>query len=125
MTYRLNSAFAGQLHEADFCSISDPETVKPELRKEKRCSRRITYEEPVVLETKDGKMIGAVVMNYGKDGLYFESDLKAPQGTILRIRNETTLACSKEGGCRAEVRWSRRLPEQATDYQFGTGVRYC
>jgi hypothetical protein len=94
-------------------------------RKEKRCSTRFVHEEPVVLETQEGDLIGAVVMNYSKNGLYFESDLNAHQGVIVRIRNEATLASPNGGGCCAEVRWSRRLGEKTTEYLYGTGVRYC
>ena len=125
MTRGIETSCAGRLEEADFCSFSDQDGQKPILRSDKRHSMRFIHEEPVVLETQEGKLIGAVVMNYSKNGLYFESDLKTPKGTRLRIRNESTLACQNGGGCFAEVRWSQQLREHTADYQYGTGVRYC
>jgi hypothetical protein len=95
------------------------------LPREKRQATRFIHEEPVILETKKGDLIGAVVMNYSKNGLYFESNLKVHQGVILRIRNEATLASLNDGGCCAEVRWSKRLGEESAEYRYGTGVRYC
>ena len=125
MTRSVGTSCAGRLEEANFCSFYDEDGQKPILRGEKRRSMRFSHEEPVVLETPEGNLVGAVVMNYGKNGLYFESDLKPPQGARLRICNETTLACPSEGGCTAEVRWSRRLRKHTTEYEYGTGVRYC
>ncbi|MGD9329779.1 MAG: hypothetical protein PVJ53_00635 [Desulfobacterales bacterium] len=114
-----------RLQEANFCSVHNRAKKAPHWGLEKRRSERFFLEEPVVLETQEGQLIGAVVMNYGQSGLYFESDFKAPRGTILHIRNESTLAHPEDGGCCAEVRWSKRLRQQDTDYHYGTGVRYC
>jgi hypothetical protein len=113
------------LHEADFCSFFGHDDKPTTLRKEKRRSIRFSHEEPVILETQNGDLIGAVVMNYGKNGLYFESNLNVEPGVVLRIRNESTLACPDRGGCCAEVRWSKRLGAPPADYKYGTGVRYC
>jgi hypothetical protein len=125
MTRSMGTSCGGRLQEADFCSFYDRNDQDSTLRSEKRRALRFMLEEPVVVETQDGELIGAVVMNYGKNGLYFESDLKTSQGTRLRIRNESTLACPSRGGCFAEVRWSKRLETHKTDYEYGTGVRYC
>lgn len=116
---------AGPLQEASFYAFHRHDDHRIVLQKEKRRATRFVHEEPVVLETQEGDLVGAVVMNYSKNGLYFESDLEVPQGVIVRIRNEATMACSKGGGCRAEVRWSKRLREASRDYLYGTGVQYC
>jgi hypothetical protein len=92
---------------------------------EKRATTRFPHEEPIILETENGQLIGAIVRNYGQSGLYFESDFRAPRGSIVRIRNESTLACLKTGGCNAEVRWTRPLTGAQTDYHFGTGAQFC
>ena len=125
MTRSMETSCGGRLQEADFCSFYDRSDQNSTLRSEKRRAIRFIHEEPVVLETQEGHLIGAVVMNYGKNGLYFESDLKTPRGMRLRIRNESTLACPSGGGCFAEVRWSKRLEKHNTEYEYGTGVRYC
>lgn len=125
MTSSMETFCMGRLQEAEFCSFYDHDGQTSTLCNEKRGSMRFIHEEPVVLETQEGRLIGAVVMNYGKNGLYFESNLDTPQGTRLRICNEATLACLDEGGCYAEVRWSKQLGVHATEYQYGTGVCYC
>lgn len=125
MTRNAGTSSAGRLQEANFCSFHAPDDRLPGNRTEKRRATRFIHEEPVVLETQDGHLFGAVVMNYSKNGLYFESDLNVHQGVIVRIRNEATLANPDSGGCFAEVRWSRRLGEKPTEYHFGSGARYC
>lgn len=125
MTRTAGTSNAGRLEEANFCAFYNREGHGYRSPKEKRRSVRFLHEEPVILETPEGDLIGAVVMNYSKNGLYFESDLKIHPGAFLRIRNEATLAKTDKGGCCAEVRWTRRLPEQTAEYQYGTGVRYC
>jgi len=125
MTRSMVKSCAGRLEDADFCAFYNQEERDFRFPREKRRAVRFTHEEPVVLETPEGDMIGAVVMNYSRSGLYFESDLSIHAGAILRIRNESTLAKPGTGGCCAEVRWTRRLAADTTEYQYGTGVRYC
>lgn len=125
MRRSMGTPCVGKLQEANFCSFDSQDQQGPSLGDEKRRSVRFILEEPVVLETQEGELIGAVVMNYGRSGLYFESDLNPGQGTILRIRNESTMAQLEDGGCCAEVCWSKRLTERSTEYLYGTGVRYC
>jgi hypothetical protein len=125
MTQGAGFSLAGRLHEANFCSFNDQGGRHAQRQKEKRCATRFVHEEPVILETQGGDLIGAVVMNYSRNGLYFESDLRARQGVIVRIRSEASLANPVGGGCNAEVRWSRLLEAKNTEYRYGTGVRYC
>jgi len=125
MTQSRGLSLTRRLHEADFCSFHDQTDRPARLNQEKRCATRFIHEEPVILETQEGDLIGAVVMNYSKSGLYFESDLRARQGVVVRIRSEATLANPDGGGCSAEVRWSRPLEVKTTEYRYGTGVRYC
>ena len=125
MTRNIAPSRAKRLLEANFCSFETGAKQRPHICPEKRSTKRFHHEDPVVLETEDGELFGAVVMNYGQRGLYFESDLQVRQGVILRIRNESTLACDEEGGCCAEVRWSKRLERRTNEYHYGTGVCFC
>lgn len=125
MTRSMGTSRAGRLEDADFCAFYNKEERDFSTPKEKRRSVRFAHEEPVILETQQGDLIGAIVMNYSTTGLYFESDLNIHAGAVLRIRNEATLSEAGPGGCCAEVRWSRRLPSNTNEYQYGTGVRYC
>jgi len=125
MTRNTGTSCAGRLQEANFCSFNDHDDHLATRRREKRRATRFVHEEPVVLETQEGDLFGAVVMNYSQNGLYFESDREVPQGVVVRIRNEATLANPNGGGCFAEVRWSRLLGQKPTDYLYGSGARYC
>ena len=124
MTERLSSGGAGRLCDADFCSFANS-TVYRDGWSEKRAFPRYSLEEPVILETADGEMIGAVVINYGRHGLYLESNLEVKRGSVLTIRNESSLSMPCRGGCQAEVRWTRRIGRKNSDYRYGTGVQYC
>ena len=125
MTRNAGTSCAGRLEEASFCSINDHDDQLAALRAEKRRATRYVLEEPVVLETQEGDLFGAVVMNYSQNGLYFESERKVQQGAVIKIRNEATLACPNGGGCFAEVRWSKPVGEKPTEYLYGSGARYC
>ena len=124
MTARMSSASAGRMGNADFGAIPGHTDQYPELPREKRAATRFAFDEPIVLETDRGEMIGAVVINYGRYGLYFESNFEAPRGTVLIIRNESALSTSCHGGCAAKVRWSREIKRRDGDHCFGTGVQY-
>ncbi len=125
MTRSAGLLCARRLHEANFCSFHDQGECQATPPKEKRLAMRFTHEEPVILETQEGDLIGAMVMNYSKNGLYFESNWDVSQGVIVRIRNEATLACPDGGGCCAEVRWSKSLEGKTTECRYGAGARYC
>lgn len=124
MTERLPSSNAGKLSDADFSSFADG-TVGRGKRSEKRAFPRYPLEEPVILETENGEMFGAVVINYGPHGLYFESDTEVKRGSVLNIRNESSLSMPCQGGCRAQVRWTRRVGRKDSDGRYGSGVQYC
>jgi hypothetical protein len=124
MTDRMSSLCAGRLSDADFCAYKG-HSERREVEREKRTSARYLLEEPVILETDSGELIGAVVINYGQSGLYFESDFKAEQGSVLIIRNESALSMPCQGGCAAQVRWTRRVGRTNSEYNYGTGVQYC
>ena len=124
MNDRHSPSRAGRLSDADFSSFADG-TASRGKWDEKRSFPRYPLEEPVILETDEGEMIGAVVINYGRHGLYFESYLEMKRGSVLKIRNESSLSVPCQGGCRAQVRWTRRIGRQKADYRYGAGVQYC
>ena len=124
MTERVSPLCTGKLSDADFCSFED-NTAYLAGWNEKRSSVRYALEEPVILETDQGELVGAVVINYGQCGLYFESNFRAEKGAVLKIRNESALSMSCRGGCEARVRWTRRIDRTRSEYSYGTGVQYC
>ena len=125
MTARMSSASAGRWREARFGAVSGCIDPYRGLPHEKRSSARLAFEDPVILETASGEMIGAVLFNYGHSGLYFESHYRAPEGAVLIIRNESALASAGHGGCTARVRWTRAIKGRNGEFRFGTGVQYC
>ncbi len=124
MTEQLLSSHAGRLSDADFSSFADG-GVSLDRWDEKRAFPRYPLEEPVIVETDDGEMFGAVVINYGPHGLYFESYTEMKRGSVLNIRNESSLSMPCQGGCRARVRWTRRIGPRTSDVRYGSGVQYC
>ncbi|MDJ0989538.1 MAG: PilZ domain-containing protein [Desulfobacterales bacterium] len=124
MIERLSSKSAGRLSDADFSSFEGGNVSGGEWN-EKRSSPRYPLEEPVILKTDEGEMIGAVVINYGHRGLYFESYTEMKRGSVIEIRNESSLSMPCQAGCRAQVRWTRRVGQKSSDYRYGTGVQYC
>ena len=125
MTAMTSSAGADEMGEAGFEALTgriDQFRRRPD---EKRSATRFAFEEPVILETERGEMIGAVVFNYGRSGLYFESNFKACQGAVLIIRNESALSTPCRGGCAARVQWTREIKLPGGEFSFGTGVKYC
>jgi hypothetical protein len=124
MTNSMSSLCAGRLSDADFCAFKS-HSERRDAGREKRSSVRYVLEEPIILETDSGELIGAVVINYGQSGLYFESDFRAEKGSVLIIRNESALSMPCQGGCEAQVRWTRRIERTNSEYNYGTGVQYC
>ncbi len=124
MTERVSSPCTGKLSDADFRSFK-ADTARQGEGPEKRSSARYPLEEPVILETDKGELLGAIIVNYGRCGLYFESDFRAEKGVVLKIRNESALSGPCRGGCEAQVRWTRRISRSNSEYNYGTGVQYC
>lgn len=124
MTDRMSSRCAGNLSDADFCAF--PGSSNHHLAvSEQRSSTRYSLEEPVIVETDKGELVGAIVINYGQCGLYFESNFKAPKGAVLKIRNESAFSMPCQGGCEAQVRWTQKIGRANSEYSYGTGVQYC
>jgi hypothetical protein len=124
MTERGPSLRAGRLSEAEFRAFGGRSDYTG-VTSEKRAGARYRLEEPVILETDRGELIGAMVINYGQRGLYFESDYRAEKGSVVIIRNESALSFPCQGGCEAQVRWTRRIDRKNSEYNYGTGVQYC
>jgi hypothetical protein len=87
---------------------------------------RISIDEPILLECKDKALHGAVMLNYGERGLYFESNMEPEAGTVIGVCTEQSLNDGKPAsGCCAVVRWTRKLTENQSDYACGAGAEFC
>lgn len=93
---------------------------------DKRDTERIKYKSPVTIENlKAGILYQARMLNYSKNGLYFESD------TMLRLGEEVFIGVEYSPYAdsrdmyecfRAKIMWRRELPDSL--FKFGYGVTY-
>ncbi len=91
----------------------------------RRCGVRIDIDEPILLESGGEMLHGAVMLNYGERGFYFESDIAPEAGSVIGICTEQSLNGGKDGsGCHAIVRWSRKLKKGRDDFSYGGGAEF-
>lgn len=75
--------------------------------------------------------VNARMLNYSKDGMYFESDCLFPEGTNIYFKLKKCLfddsGRGADEGMRttslAEVKWWKDMAEEKTSH-FGIGVKY-
>lgn len=92
----------------------------------RRCGVRIDIDEPILLEYDNEVLHGAVMLNYGEGGLYCESNIAPDAGTIIAVCTEQSLNDSRSvSGCRAVVRWTRKLESHSDDFSYGIGAQFC
>jgi Tfp pilus assembly protein PilZ len=92
---------------------------------EHRESTRRPHEASILIENlPGGPYYHGKMVNYSERGMYFESNVAHQPGTtiIFGIENSPYDACC--GVYRAEVKWCRKLPHEASMYYFGVGVEY-
>ena len=93
---------------------------------ENRNNARIDYKSPVMIENlKAGIIFRARMLNYSKNGLYFETDSLLQLGVEVFIGIEySPYSASHEAyEClRSKIMWRKKLPTSHFDY--GYGVKY-
>ena len=62
--------------------------------------------------------------NYSRTGMYFESDFAPQVDTDLFIGIENSPYSSEHDVRRAKVVWCRKLPDNASYFYYGVGVKY-
>jgi Tfp pilus assembly protein PilZ len=93
---------------------------------EHRESTRRPHEASILIENlPGGTYYHGKMINYSERGMYFESNVAHQPGTniIFGIENSPYDAC--RGVYRAEVKWCKKLPHEASMYYFGVGVEYA
>jgi Tfp pilus assembly protein PilZ len=92
---------------------------------EKRQSCRLDEYRPIsVKDLKAGIFHKATMLNYSKNGLYFETDSFLQPGTEIYIRfdNSSYVSFADEFECKlAEIIWRKKLKESF--YNYGYGVK--
>lgn len=105
-----------------------PESVSP--NRIPRAHPRSECRTIAVLESGDSrKRCPATIINYSSAGFYVETAAPPPEttGVILHIANYRSTAPRPENVPRyfCQVRWSRKLPEQAGKGRFALGLKIC
>ena len=94
---------------------------------EKRSDARIVYKSPITVEDiKAGKTYRARMVNYSKNGLYFETNLPLQSVTEINIEMENSPMASSafdlKGRYQAEIMWQSKLKDSL--YSWGYGAKY-
>lgn len=92
---------------------------------EQRDTVRFHHEATVMVENwPTGKYYEGRMYNYSRTGMYFESDFGPRPGTDVFIGIEDSPYSEGHDVYRARVVWCKKLPEQASFFYFGVGVKY-
>lgn len=96
-----------------------------ELNPENRDAPRFEHEATVMIEDYPaGRYHEGKMFNYSRSGMYFESDFAPRIGSDIFIGIENSPYSSNHDVYRARVIWCKDLPEQASYYYYGVGVKY-
>ena len=92
---------------------------------EEREDTRFYHEATIMIENyPKGKYYEGRMYNYSRGGMYFESDFAPGPGTDVFIGIENSPYSSDHDVYRAKVMWVKRLPDGASFFCYGVGVRY-
>ena len=92
---------------------------------ENRDTPRFDFEATIMLENyPSGKYYEGRMSNYSRTGMYFESDFAPKLGSDLFIGIENSPYSYNHDVYRAKVMWCKKLPENASFYYYGVGVKY-
>ena len=89
-------------------------------------NRRINYKTPITLEDRrTGYHYSALLQNYSKSGLYFESSYAQRPGRKIRIKSENLPFKNGTGEHLAEVIWRKLVAQERSTHHFGVGAKFC
>ena len=92
---------------------------------EQRDDTRFYHETTIMIENyPKGKYYEGRMYNYSRGGMYFESDFAPGPGTDVFIGIENSPYSSDHDVYRAKVMWVKKLPDKASFFYYGVGVRY-
>jgi hypothetical protein len=107
------------------CSSATTNVSNVDTNPEKRETPRFEHEATVMIEKYPfGKYHEGRMYNYSRTGMYFESDYAPPVGADLFIGIENSPYSSDHDVRRAKVVWCKKLPDNASYFYFGVGVKY-
>jgi hypothetical protein len=92
---------------------------------EHRENTRHPHEASILIENlPGGTYYHGKMINYSNRGMYFESNIAHQPGTTIIFGIENSPYDTCPGVYRAEVKWCKKLPHEASMYYFGVGVEY-
>ena len=92
---------------------------------EQRDHNRFYREATIMIENyPTGKYFEGKMYNYSKSGMYFESDFAPDPGTDIFIGIEKSPFSAGHDVYSARVMWVKELPEKASFFYYGVGVKY-
>jgi PilZ domain len=95
------------------------------LMNDRRASKRIHHEAPLVIENCDsGTCCNGRMYNFSQGGIYFESDVPFQVGARLRIDIEKAIAGLDAARYYADVKWSVEISAAVVLYDYGIGVEF-
>ena len=92
---------------------------------EQRDDTRFYHEAIIMIEHyPKGKYYEGRMFNYSRGGMYYESDFAPKPGTDIFIGIEESPCSSGHDVYRARVMWVKELPDKASFFYYGIGVKY-
>ena len=92
---------------------------------ENRNNTRINHTSSLqVKDLQSGKIHKAKMVNFSKEGVYFESDSVLNPGMQVYIGIKNSPYDAGADVYRAEIRWRKQLKTPLSNHQFGVGVKY-
>ena len=103
--------------------MAQSETDQKAQNQEKRNDARLDEHRKISVKDLNAGIVHKVTMlNYSKNGMYFETDSVLEPGTeiYLGIENSSDTAFADEYECRrAEIRWRKKLKKSFFNYGYG------
>ena len=92
---------------------------------ENRSTPRFRHETTIMIENYPvGEYHEGRMFNYSRSGMYFESDFAPKVGSDIFVGIENSPYSEGHDVYRARVVWCKELPEEASYYYYGVGVKY-
>ena len=92
---------------------------------ENRDAPRFRHEATVMFENYPaGDYHEGRMYNYSRSGMYFESDFAPKIGSDIFVGIENSPYSAGHDVYRAKVVWCKELPEKASYFYYGVGIKY-
>jgi Tfp pilus assembly protein PilZ len=95
------------------------------MSEETRDKTRFEHEASILIEDyPKGSYFHGKMFNYSQGGMYFESNIPFKPGSIIIFGIENSPYNHCPGVYKAKIKWCKKLPEKASLYYYGVGVKF-